>query len=246
MPYRILNFFNPEECNAANDEVSLFENLHYKCPHTDMHILGNSLFRKVSFDNKNIDYGDYFNSNIYNFNAANLLKDKLTTIFPRVEFTKHFSKPGFQIIKQGSTAKPSVWHYDNMLMFFPYATEFPDYNDNFSEYFDQYFIFTLMLSETGSFDYYPETKSSFGKDLNDALQNIPICKSHVNLVGDNCADTNCLLKEYQTIFYERGSLMVQEERTLHRIGNRDIDNNLSRTTLQAYGVLKNEVLYLFW
>lgn len=235
------DFFDTNECIMAKEEALTNENLWKQCKQTDMFVLGNSFLR--SFDSGI----DYFNNNHYAFKSVNLLKEKLSNIFERVEFTTHFSRPGYQIIKRNFTNKPSVWHYDNVLMKFPYIKEFADYNNNFSDYFEKNYIFTLMLSEAGSFDYFPETKSSFGNTFTEAIENIPLCKSHINLVGDDCISPECTLKEFQSVKYNQGSLLIQEERFLHRVGISDIDNTDSqRITLQSYGVVKNKTLYLFW
>lgn len=248
MTYIIEEFFTPEQCNSALDTINNLEKDWKKCHHTSMYILGNSLFRKFNINNENITYGTYFDDNTYFFESAELLKEKLKAQFKEVKYTKKFSRPGFQLIKRNEEQRPSVWHYDNMITCFPYELEFKDYSNDFSNYFDEYYIFTLMLSdEVGSFDYYPETESTFGKDIYEASTITPICKQHVNLVGDNCSSLDCTLKDYKTLYYNKGSLLVQNNRVLHRVGNRDINgNNTIRATLQTYGVVKDETLFLFW
>lgn len=247
MPYIIEDFFNKNECDAAISTVTDAKPLWQKCHQTSMYILGNSFFRKIRLKDNTIVHGTYFEDNIYFFESAELLRTKLSTIFKKVEFTNNFSRPGFQIVQKDEEQQPSVWHYDNMITCFPYSKEFEDYNNNFSNYFDEYYIFTLMLSDSGSFDFYPETDSTFGKDIFESATIKPVCADHVNLVGDTCTNPSCGLKNYETIFYNKGSLLVQNDRVLHRIGNRDIDGSSSqRITLQTYGVVKNETLYLFW
>lgn len=248
MTYIIENFFTNEECDNALAAVNDSEMVWRKCHHTGMYILGNSLFRKININNGIITYGTYFSDNKYFFESADLLKEKLQTRFKKVNYTKNFSRPGFQIIKRNDGNHPSVWHYDNMITCFPYELEFTDYNGDFSKYFDEYYIFTLMLSDkTGSFDYFPETESKFGKDFFESTTSAPVCRQHVNLVGDNCSNNNCNLKSYKTLYYNKGSLLVQNNRVLHRVGSRDINGtDTMRVTLQTYGVIKNEILYLFW
>lgn len=248
MTYIIEDFFTNEECNTALTTISSSKQDWKKCHQTSMYVLGNSLFRKLKFDNGNLTYGTYFNDNTYFFKSADLLKEKLKTQFKEVKYTNNLSRPGFQLIKRNEEQQPSVWHYDNMITCFPYDLEFKDYTGDFSNYFDDYYIFTLMLSdETGSFDYFPETNSSFGKNIIEASNTTPICKEHVNLVGDNCSNINCKLKTYNTLYYQKGSLLVQNDRVLHRVGNRDIDGSSTiRATLQSYGVVKDETLFLFW
>lgn len=247
MPYVIEDFFNESECNDAIATAISAKSLWQKCHQTGMYVFGNSFFRKIRLKENVILHGTYFDDNIYFFESAELLRNKLGKIFKEVKFTKNFSRPGYQIVQKNEEKQPSVWHYDNMITCFPYEKEFTDYNNNFSTYFDAYYIFTLMLSGSGSFDFYPETDSSFGNNIFEAANNKPLCQEHVNLVGDNCSNPNCTLKHYETIFYNKGSLLVQDDRVLHRIGNRDIDGSSSqRITLQTYGVVKNDILYLFW
>lgn len=236
--YKLIdNFFSKDECNIAISEVNQNQSSWYHCGETDMYILGNSFLRKEF--NAHLD-------KIYEFNAANLFKVKLLDIFPKIEFLKKTGKPGFQIINQNETKKPAVWHYDSILINFPYNLEFADYN-NFNDYFEEYYVFTLMLSDGNfSFDYYPETKSKFGNTPLEEQQSI-VCEGHVDLIGDNCTNSECQLKEFETINYKQGSLLVQDDRYLHRVGYKDIDGTDSkRITLQSYGVVKNGIMYLFW
>ena len=234
----IENFFSSTECDDTLAEVYQNQSLWYQCSETDMYILGNSLLRNQS--------GNYLDNNIYNFNSVTLFKEKLSSLFPKVEFVKHLGKPGFQIIKQNGTSKPCVWHYDSILLCFPYEKEFSDFT-NFHDYFDEYYIFTLMMTDgKSSFDFYPETKSNFPRrDIEETEK--PLCKEHEDLLGDVCVNPNCQLKEFQTIYYTPGSLIVQTERVLHRIGSRDINGtDASRISLQGYGVVKNGTMYLCW
>lgn len=234
----IENFFSNAECNSTIEEIYQHQSLLYQCDETDMYILGNSLLRNQT--------GNYLDNNVYNLNSVTLFKEKLSSLFPKVEFFKHLGKPGFQLIKQNETTKPCVWHYDSILVCFPYEKEFSDFT-NFNDYFDKYYIFTLMVSDgKASLDFYPETKSNFGNNATEETET-PICKEHVDLIGDDCSNPNCQLNEFQTIRYTQGSLLVQTERVLHRVGSRDIDGtDASRIALQGYGVVKNGTMYLFW
>jgi hypothetical protein len=236
------NFFTELECKTAVDEINQNSSLWYKCNETEMYILGNSLLRNLN--------NHYLDKNNYNFNTVSMFREKLLNIFPKVEFCKKLAKPGFQIIKKNETCNPCVWHYDSILLCFPFQTEFSDYNNNFREYFDKYYIFTLMLSNSpSSFDYYPETSSNFGitRDVETQSPETPICKNHVDLIGDNCDNPQCQLKNFQTISYTQGSLLIQTERTLHRVGYRDVDGtSTSRIALQSYGLVKDGIMYLCW
>ena len=235
----IENFFNLDECNSAINEIETHSDQIYQCSETDMYILGNSLLRNQS--------NNYLENNTFDFETIKLFREKLLTLFPKIEFTKKLGKPGFQIIKQNETHKPCVWHYDSILVCFPYEVEFKDYKNNFKNYFDDYYIFTLMLSDSpSSFDYFPETKSNFGNSPTDEVET-PVCKSHVDLIGDVCLDKDCQLKDYKTITYSQGSLLIQNERVLHRVGIQDINgNSSSRITIQSYGLVKDGIMYLCW
>ena len=241
------NFFTEEECNNAVSYVIQNEPNWYVCPWTNMYILGNSLFRKITFNSNGIDYGNYFDVGPVDSAATQLFKDKLHAMYDDIKFIPGFSKPGFQIIKLNENKNPSVWHYDDMLTCFPFEMYFKDYT-NFKDYFDQKIIFTTLLSDGNySFDYYPETLSEFGKDYTESKTISPICEHHRNLIGDNCLNANCALKEFQTKYYKKGTMLIQDERVLHRVGMKDLNgsNNL-RITLQGYGLIKDSTLYLLW
>ncbi len=242
------NFFTEEECNAAVDVVNQHKELWYQCPWTNMYILGNSLFRKITFTPDGIDYGNYFETEYFDTPYVYLLKEKLEKIFDKVEFIPKFSRPGFQIIKLNEDKGPSVWHYDDMLTCYPFEKCFADYTGNFNEYFDQKLIFTTLLSDGNySFDYYPETVSSFGKDYKEARIISPVCQNHRNLIGDKCSNPNCTLTNFKTEYYKKGTMLLQDERFLHRVGLKDLNESSNlRITLQGYGLVKNNVLYLVW
>lgn len=242
------NFFTEQECDNAVDFVKQNKNKWYVCPWTNMYILGNSLFRKITFTDNGIDYGDYFAVGSIDSPATQLLKDKLSNMFDDVKFIQGFSKPGFQIIKLNENKNPSVWHYDDMLTCFPYDLYFKDYTGDFNEYFDQKLIFTTLLSDGEySFDYYQETLSPFGKDYKESQTISPVCKQHRNLIGDDCDNIDCTLKEFKTAYYKKGTMLLQDERILHRVGLKDLNGSSNlRITLQGYGLVKNKTLYLVW
>lgn len=242
------NFFTEEECDSAVDFVKQHESAWYICPWTSMYILGNSLFRKITFTNTGIDYGNYFDVGAVDSPATQLLKDKLSSMFDEVKFIQDFSKPGFQIIKLNENKNPSVWHYDDMLTCFPVKRYFNDYTGDFNEYFDQKLIFTTLLSDGEySFDYYPETLSPFGKDYKEAQTISPVCKQHRNLIGDDCTNPECNLNEFKSVFYKKGTMLLQDERVLHRIGLKDLNGSSNlRISLQGYGLVKNKTVYLVW
>ena len=242
------NFFTNSECDTVVSTVMENTPSWYQCPWTSMYILGNSLFRKLSFTDTGIDYGNYFNSEYFDTEAIYLLKSKLETMFERVEFIAGFSRPGFQIIRLNENKNPSVWHYDDMLTCYPFEKHFKDYTGNFNEYFDRKLIFTTLLSDGNySFDYYPETISPFGKDYKESRTISPVCENHRNLVGDDCTNPICPLTEFKSVYYKKGTMLLQEERFLHRVGITDLDgSNDLRITLQGYGLVKDNTLYLVW
>jgi hypothetical protein len=241
------NFFTESECNSAVDFVKQQESSWYVCPWTSMYILGNSLFRKITFTETGLDYGNYFDVEAVDSPATQLLKDKLSSMFNEVRFIQGFSKPGFQIIKLNESKAPSVWHYDDMLTCFPFGQHFKDYT-NFNDYFDQKLIFTTLLSDGNySFDYYPTTLSEFGGNYNESRDISPVCEQHRNLVGDNCPNPECELTTFETVYYKKGTMLLQDERVLHRVGLTDLNDSTDlRITLQGYGLVKNEILYLVW
>lgn len=247
--YKIFdNFFTDSECNDAVKYVKENESKWYICPWTGMYILGNSLFRKITFTETGIDYGDYFEVGPINSSAAEKLKEKLSSMFDNVIFIDKFSIPGFQIIKLDENKNPSVWHYDDMLTCFPFEKHFEDYTGNFNEYFDQKLIFTTLLTDGNfTFDYYPETISPFPIDYKQARKSSPVCEQHRNLVGDDCTNPDCTLKEFKTVYYKKGTMLLQDERFLHRVGLQDLDGTSKlRITLQGYGLVKDNTLYLVW
>lgn len=241
-------FFTDSECDSISSTVRQHESEWYQCPWTNMYILGNSLFRKIKFTDSGIDYGNYFESNYFDTPAIGLLKDKLARLFNRVEFIPVFSRPGFQIIKLNEDKQPSVWHYDDMITCYPFERYFTDYTGNFDEYFDQKLIFTILVSDGEySFDYFPETLSPFGKDYKESRNISPVCIDHRNLVGDNCPNPQCKLVNYNSVYYKKGTMLLQDERVLHRVGLSDLNGSLNlRITLQGYGLVRHGILYLVW
>jgi hypothetical protein len=109
-------------------------------------------------------------------------------------------------------------------------------------------IFTTLLSDGNySFDYYPETLSLFSNNYKEAKSISPICEQHRNLVGDECSNPKCKLKEFKTVYYKKGTMLMQDERFLHRVGFTDLNGSSDyRITLQGYGLIKNKILYLVW
>lgn len=242
------DFFSESECDQAVSVVKKNSDQWYKCPWTSMYILGNSFFRKITFESNSIGHGNYFESGYFDTDAVDLLKRKLEKLYNRVEFIPSFSRPGFQIIKLNENKNSSVWHYDNMITCYPFEKVFVDYSGNFNEYFEQKLIFTTLISDGNySFDYYPETISDFGKDYFSTSKISPVCDQHRNLVGDVCSNPNCELKDFKSLYYKKGTLLIQEERLLHRVGLIDLNGSVDlRITLQGYGLVRNNVLYLVW
>ena len=79
------NFFTESECDNAVEYVINRKSDWYVCPWTSMRILGNSLFRKVTFTDTGINHGDYFEVGPISSPASILLKDKLSSMFNKVK-----------------------------------------------------------------------------------------------------------------------------------------------------------------
>jgi hypothetical protein len=239
------NFFTDEECNSLLDDVK--QNIdHWKInPLTEYRTLGNCLFSAmVRFGADNTD--NYSVETNIDLKIYTLFKEKLGKLFTNIEFTKNFGKPGYTIILPNQP-KSALWHYDNELPLFPYEKEFKDYNKNFHSYFEKSYTFVIMLSKGEySFDYYPETVGKYKNTVEEEMNNY-ICKDHIKLIGDICSNNNCQLKKYERINYNQGTLLIQEERFLHRASPVKFDSDKDiRVIARGYGVMKNDVLYVFW
>ena len=233
----VADLFTQDECNSAVNEITQARYSWTACTDTDMHILGNSFLRN--------QIKNYADNDLMDFQTVELFRKKLSALFQKpVKFCNKLAKPGFQIIKRNGSKDPCVWHYDTILLKYPYNTEFLDY-DAFDTYFENYYVLGLMLTEgQSSFDYFQETESEF---VNTATTETPLCNNHHDLVGDDCGNADCQLREFQTVNYPQGTLLIQNKKILHRIGYADIDGTDSqRMTLQAYAVVKDDVIYLFW
>ncbi len=126
----IENFFNKDECDFAISEIMSYKNHWYNCAETDMFVLGNSLLRKQDFDkNGNKDYSNYLNSKDLYFKTLEIFKEKISKEFLETKFCSFLPKPGFQIINTSGSKNPAVWHYDDILTFYPYDVEFSDYKN---------------------------------------------------------------------------------------------------------------------
>jgi hypothetical protein len=239
------NFFTKEECNSLLDDVNQNSD-HWKInPLTEYRTLGNCLFSamvRLGTDNTN----NYSIETTIDLKIYKLFKEKLGKLFTNIEFTTNFGKPGYTIILPNQP-KSALWHYDNELPLFPYEKEFEDYNKNFHAYFEKSYTFVIMLSKGEySFDYYPETVSKYKNTVEEEMNNY-ICKDHIKLVGDICSNKNCQLKKYERINYNQGTLLIQEERFLHRASPAEFNSDKDiRIIARGYGVMKNNVLYIFW
>jgi|TARA_B110000977_G_scaffold200986_1_gene293492 hypothetical protein len=239
------NFFTQDECKILIDEVLEYKSQWKFNPLTQYRTLGNSFFSSSVRVESNNTF-NYSEETATELKVYNLFKNKLSDVFTNVEFTKSLGKPGYTIILPNQP-KSALWHYDNELSLFPFNQEFKDYNNNFHAYFEKFYTFVLMLSDGKySFDYYPETLSQYKNSPNDEMSNY-LCKDHVKLVGDECPNPNCNLKEYTRINYNQGTLLIQEERFLHRASPAEFENdNDLRIIVRGYGVMKNNVVYIFW
>lgn len=234
----VADLFTQEECHSAINEITQSQNLWISCLDSDMYVLGNSFLR-----NQNKTYLD---NNIYNSKTVELFREKISALFQKeVRFCHSLAKPGFQVVNRKGSKNPCVWHYDTVLLKYPYNIEFPDY-DAFDTYFENYYVLGLMLTDgQSSFDYFQDTETEFVNDT--ATSETPLCNNHHDLVGDDCGNPDCRLTEFQTLQYQQGALLIQTKKILHRIGYADIDgSDHQRMTLQAYAVVKDDIMYLFW
>jgi len=239
------NFFTEDECNILLAEVEGCKHQWKVNPLNQFRSLGNCFFNAmVRMGSLNTD--DYQNENQDELKVYNLFKQKLQELFTNVDFTHNFGKPGYSIILPNQPGS-HLWHYDNELPLFPYGKEFEDYNNDFHSYFDKSYTFVVMISKGNySFDYYPETVSKYENTAEGEMLNY-YCKEHVKLIGDLCPNVNCNLKHYEKINYEQGTLLIQEERFLHRASPATFSSeNEMRVIVRGYGVLKNNRLYIFW
>lgn len=241
-------FFTKEECDRILSEVVANKDRWIFNPLTHMYIFGNSFLYHTVLDNNPANFVTYKDKGeTYSPFAEELLQQRMLEIFPSVQYTTVFSKPGFHIIEPNRPTA-AQWHYDSDLPLMPYQLEFKDYQPPFTKYFDKSYTIVLMLSDGEySLDYYLETDSEYKDTKEEELNNNPVCASHRNLVGDDCPNPNCSLSNYQTIHYKQGTLLMMDERMLHRATEPNFKNSTDlRIIIRGYAVLKNDVLYLYW
>ena len=66
-------------------------------------------------------------------------------------------------------------------------------------------------------------------------------------MGDDCPNLTCALSNFKTAYYKKGTMLLQDERVLHRVGLKDLNGSSNtRITLQGYGLVRNGTLYLVW
>lgn len=241
------DFFTKEECNTILKEVEHYRDKWVFNPLTHMHILGNSFLYHTVLDNSPENFVHYRHGTDYVPLMNTLLQAKLSKLFKNVAYTSTFSKPGFHIIEPNH-AEATQWHYDSDQPLMPYGLEFKDYQAPFVKYFDKIYTIILMLSDGEySLDYYPETVSEYKDTKNEELGNNPVCAEHRNLVGDACPNPNCKLKEYKTVHYTQGSLLMVDSRILHRASAPKFKNPTDlRVIVRGYAVQKDDTLYLYW
>lgn len=243
------NFFTDVECDQIVKEVEAQTNNYVKSAGRII-TLGNSFFNAVVRGNYTPQASiEEYRNNINDFTGFwnNLLLERMSSLlnYP-TQYSKHWSLPGFNIIDIAD-GSPTIWHYDSEKTIFPYEDEFPDYNGQLNTYFESVITFTVMLVDGDTtFDYFPETESSWcdRNHATDEFVNIP-CQGHQHLIGDNCPNPECTLKEYKTEHYKKGTLLLQDRRILHRKG-RSIYKDHSRISMQGHGVVKDGVLWLHW
>jgi hypothetical protein len=226
------NFLQKSECSDIQDFV--LQNRTNWLNYNDLWVYGNSYKRHLLKSAFRINPACSLYFSHKNFECDwlyNTLIEKFSKIF-KCQYSTVFAKPGFQIVDQES---PRVWHYDDEIVRYPYHKEFPDYKN--SAYFDNFYTMVIMISDGKfTFDYYPQTF--------DAYKESPVyyCAKHVNLIGNTC---DCDLKEYKTINYQIGDLLLIKNRYLHRIGLSEFIQD-ARITLNGNIVEKQGIHYLYW
>lgn len=240
------NFFSEDESQKIYNEVIKDEGLWKRYNHSAVETYGTHFFRIIQdsmlklqrFDKDDI-FDSYKSNGTFKHPAHILLKEKFQTIYDKVEYLDEFSRPGFNIGRIGET-EARIWHYDDEKFYYPYKNIFFDYT-KFNDYFDEVFTLTIMLSKGNfSYDYFDETYTKYDSP------NVSICQEHIGLKGDICTNPNCILKEYKTINYQVGDLIIASGRELHRGGKSDYNNNQLRITFQGHGVVKDGICYLYW
>lgn len=227
------NFLTEHECGKIHSSV--LEHQQDWKTYSDIKVYGNSYFRHLLKTNFNADtaYSLYKADRDIEFPwLYELLLERFSNLL-QCQYTSNFCKPAFQIVNQ---ATPRIWHYDDEKLRYPYKVEFPDYTD--SSYFDNYYTLTIMISKGDfTYDYYPETYSEY--------KNEPMyyCRKHHGLIGDEC---DCDLKDYKTIKYSVGDLVLTKGRYLHRVGSSKYSLDEQRMTIQGHIVAKNNIHYLYW
>jgi hypothetical protein len=229
------NFLSEVECHKlmafVNENVDAWKDY----PDSNIKVYGNSYFRHLLATNFNeIAAGKLYAETavIDSEEYRELLLSKFSALYKEVSFIDGFSIPGFQIVEQET---PRVWHYDDEKLRYPYKTAFPDYDN--SKYFDRWITFTIMLSDGDfQYDYYSETESVYSE--------YPeyYCRKHHGLIGDSCT---CDLKEYATIKYSVGDMILADGRYLHRVGQSSYTGD-KRITIQGHIVTKGSVAYMYW
>lgn len=241
------NFFTDAECNQVVEDI--LKRKEQFIPRSEsLSYYGGNFFdhlAKTDFDllaaintynqvKDNPEYTGYWHD---------MLLEKLSKIVSNPQYMPHMAKPGFHLIETAYPG-PGIWHYNSEKILFPYQDDFPDYTGDIN-YFDGVYTFTLMLTEGDfTFDYFPETLSEWLRNPLAELENTP-CFEHLHLDGDICPNTNCTLKEYQTVHYKKGTLLLQDQRFMHRIGSSSFTGN-NRVTMQGHAVTKNNNFYLYW
>ena len=180
-----------------------------------------------------------------------ILTEKLSELLGKpCEFWKDGTYLGFQIL-QSNYDEPSFctgrgWHYDDVGNF--YRTMFIE-EDIIGERGPYYSITLLVSSPTWtSFQYYDSYKK-YPKYPSDRFPTP--CKAHLGLYQNKCSDPNCPYDkgdfgEIKTVTLERGLIVVQQERYLHRMGPSYLSNNSDyRITIQLSGAEIDGKIYLF-
>ena len=220
------NFFSDDECSQIVNDVYSIQHLwlEHSSYSGKINYLGRSMLLELGKHqyNTSIAKESYLNAPNYTGRMHDILIKNMTNLFPKVSYMKQLGKPGIHILQE---EKSRMWHTHFEKPLFSYELEFPDYTNNFNEFFSLDYTFTIMLTDGEfTFDYYDDE----------------LCKVH-----ENCISPQCKSIPYTTIHYKKGDLVLQEKKNLHRIGPSKFYND-ARIAIQGLAVIKDDTFYMYW
>jgi hypothetical protein len=176
-----------------------------------------------------------------------ILKEKVSNILAKpCEFLSDGTCFGFNVqtdyegVDQGRS-----WHFDDQVRFYSRN------KINSTDLQEQYsFTIVLDVPTRATFQYYESTFSDYTS--NPWGNYYMPCKPHIGLKGDICSDPECVfmngsMGDMTTVEMERGMLVLQVGRFLHRAGQSIFSSpDQKRITLQLFATEYNNVVYLYW